>query len=70
MNFLAKLNELNPWAIDISSTYLETEMKEKVGITAILEFGKLRGMYASHSQHICTDCVHLDAAGTNERITN
>ena len=41
--FLAKLNGLETWSIDIGNAYLEAETKEKVYIIAGPEFGELEG---------------------------
>ena len=41
--FIAELNELQAWATDISSAYLESYTKEKVYIVAGPEFGDREG---------------------------
>jgi len=39
--FLAELNHLETWAIDVGNTYLEAETRKKVYIIAGPEFGEL-----------------------------
>jgi len=41
--FLAELNNLDVWAMDIGNAYLKAETKEKVYIIARPEFGELEG---------------------------
>ena len=41
--FLAKLNQLDTWAMDIGNAYLEAETKEKVYIIAGAEFSEHEG---------------------------
>jgi hypothetical protein len=41
--FIAELNGLKTWSVDISSAYLEAKTKEKIAIIAGPEFGPLEG---------------------------
>ncbi len=57
--FLAELNQLETWAMDIGNAYLEAKTKEKVYIIAGPEFGELEG----HVLVICKVLYGLYTSG-------